>query len=152
MNSTTNISRRKLLGAGAATATAMLGAAGIGAAEAEAAPAGKPDSLLAPTYKSHFGHDVTSDAVHAGEDSGCSSYPIYQGTTNRGAYTRNSNPTINSVEVKIKRLEGAEFGIATACGMAAISQTLTEEAEVVESINNIVKLYFGELMEASDDV
>ncbi len=124
MNSTTNISRRKLLGAGAATATAMLGAAGIGAAEAEAAPAEQADSLLAPTYQSHFGRGVTSDAVHAGEDSGCSSYPIYQGTTNRGAYTRGSNPTINSVEVKIKRLEGAEYGIATACGMAAISQTL----------------------------
>lgn len=29
----------------------------------------------------------------------------------------------------------------------AVSQTLTDEAEVIESVGNIVKLYFGELME-----
>jgi methionine-gamma-lyase len=104
--------------AGAATG---LVAGCVGAGRAEAAEA---ESLLASTYKSHYSRDVTSDAVHAGEDSGCSSYPIHQGTTNRGAYSRDGNPTINSVEVKIKRLAGAEFGIATACGMAAISQTL----------------------------
>ena len=119
-------SRRQFLGAGAlAGAAAGLAAVSVGARKAEGGePPGDKGSLLASTYKSHYGHDVTSDAVHAGEDSGCSSYPIHQGTTNRGAYTRGGNPTINSVEVKIKRLEGAEFGIATACGMAAISQTL----------------------------
>jgi len=34
---------------------------------------------------------------------------------------------------------------------AAISRTLTEEAEVVQSINNIVQLYFGDLMEDAAD-
>ncbi len=125
MSSNSHVSRRMFLGAGAA-ATVGLATAGVGPTKAENAGAGeaKADTFLAPTYRSYFGHDVTSDAVHAGENSNCSSYPIYQGTTNHGAYTRGSNPTINSVEVKIKRLESAEFGIATACGMAAISQTL----------------------------
>ena len=117
-------SRRSFIGAGAAVAAAGI-AAGLKTSTAQAAEdVQEPYDLVASTYRSHFKRAVTSDAVHAGEDSGCSSYPIHQGTTNRGAYTRDSNPTINSVEVKIKRLEGAEFGIAAACGMAAISQTL----------------------------
>jgi hypothetical protein len=40
------------------------------------------------------------------------------------------------------------LGPMEAC-QAAITQTLTEEAEVMESITDITKLYFGELM---DDV
>ena len=70
------------------------------------------------------GRDITSDAVHVGDDPDYSAMPIYQGTTNHGQYTADSNPTIQSVENKLNRLEGAEFGVATACGMAAISQTL----------------------------
>ncbi|MCD6394867.1 MAG: AAA family ATPase [Planctomycetes bacterium] len=53
--------------------------------------------------------------------------------------------------VYVGRLIQGGLPAMEACN-AAISQTLTEETEVVESINNIVKLYFGELMEASDDV
>jgi len=123
MNKDSNVSRRAFLSTTAVAATAGLATTGLAAEKPEDAGK-KPETLLAPTYKSYAGHDVTSDAVRAGEDSGSSSYPIYQGTTNRGAYTRGSNPTINSIEVKIKHLEGAEFGVATACGMAAISQTL----------------------------
>lgn len=69
------------------------------------------------------GH-MSSAAVHAGEDGDCSAYPVYQGSNNHGVYSRNSNPTIDSVEVKIAELEGADQGVATACGMAAISTTL----------------------------
>ena len=91
MSSNIDVSRRMFLGTGAA-ATVGLATAGVAAAKPENAVAAgrKADTLLAPTYKSHFGHDVTSDAVHAGENSNCSSYPIYQGTTNGGAYTRGS--------------------------------------------------------------
>ncbi len=127
MNNDSGVSRRAFLSTGAVAATVGLAATGIAAAEkSEGTEDGgeTPGNVLASTYKSYAGHDVTSDAVHAGEDSDSSSYPIYQGTTNRGRYTRDSNPTIDSVEIKIKRLEGAEFGIAAACGMAAISQTL----------------------------
>lgn len=67
---------------------------------------------------------LASSAIHAGEDSDCSVYPIYQGSNNHSIYSRNSNPTVASVEVKIAELEGAEQGVATACGMAAISTTL----------------------------
>jgi nitric oxide reductase NorQ protein len=48
--------------------------------------------------------------------------------------------------VYVGRLMTGGLTAGEACS-AAISHTLTEEAEVVESINNIVKLYFGELME-----
>jgi methionine-gamma-lyase len=109
-----------LLSTSAAAATAGLTATGVAAANDD-----EPlENALTSTYRSYAGRDVTTDAVHAGEDSGCSSYPIHQGTTNRGHYSRDGNPTIDSVEVKIKQLEGAEFGVAAACGMAAISQTL----------------------------
>ncbi len=127
MNHDSRVSRRAFLSTSALTATAGLAATGIAATEErEGTEDGgdTPGNVLASTYKSYAGHDVTSDAVHAGEDSGCSSYPIYQGTTNRGGYTRDGNPTNDSVEVKVKLLEGAEFGVASACGMAAISQTL----------------------------
>ena len=123
MDKDSNVSRRAFLSTTAVAATAGLATTGLAAKKAKGAEK-KPETLLAPTYKSYADRDVTTDAVYAGEDSGSSCYPIYQGTTNRGAYTRGSNPTINSVEVKIKQLEGAEFGVATACGMAAISQTL----------------------------
>jgi len=52
--------------------------------------------------------------------------------------------------VYVGRLIKAGLSPVKACN-AAISQTLTEEAEVVESINNIVRLYFGEMMEESAD-
>jgi len=118
------VSRREFVRAGA-----VAGVAGIGALTAQQSGSAHGGSTsntgcLTSTYKSRFGHDIWSDAVHAAEDSDCSSYPIYQGTTNHGLYTRDSNPTIDSVEVKLKHLEGAEAAVATACGMAAISQAL----------------------------
>jgi len=133
MNDKSLVSRRTLLSTSAAAAglattgfvaTDVAAAKGDDAVAKGVAKGETPDTLLASTYTSSTGHDVTTDAVYAGEDSGCSSYPIHQGTTNRGRYSRDGNPTIDSVEVKIKHLEGAESAVATACGMAAISQTL----------------------------
>jgi len=119
------MSRRALLSTSAAAATAGLTATGAAADDSETSGDDETQrNALTSTYESYAGRDVTTDAVQAGEDSGCSSYPIHQGTTNRGRYSRDGNPTIDSVEVKIKLLEGAEFGVAAACGMAAISQTL----------------------------
>lgn len=125
MNNDNGFSRRMFLRTSAVAATG-LAATGLATEKSNGAELEDktPGNVFAPTYKSCSGHTVTSDAVHAGEDSGSSSYPIFQGTTNHGQYTRDGNPTIDSVEVKIRQLEGAEFGVATACGMAAISQTL----------------------------
>jgi len=126
MKKDSDISRRKFLGSSSLAAAAGLTGLGLDATEANADVISENEAgtLQAPTYKSIAGRDVTSDAVHAGDDSDYSSIPIYQGTTNHGQYTADANPTIQAVEIKINRLEGAEFGVATACGMAAISHTL----------------------------
>jgi len=126
MTEDSGVSRRTFFSTSAVAATAGLAARGVAAEKSNGTGDGgrMPRNVRTSTYKSYSGRDVTSDAVHAGEDSGCSSYPMYQGTTNGGRYTRDGNPTIDSVEVKIKQLEGAAFGVAAACGMAAISQTL----------------------------
>ncbi len=47
--------------------------------------------------------------------------------------------------VYVGRLITGGLAPLDACN-AALTQTLTEEAEVMESINNIVKLYFGDLL------
>ncbi len=124
MKKDNNLSRRAFLSTGAVVAT---GAATAGVRISNPDEPGQPEevkeNLQASTYNSESGHSSWTDAVHAGERSENSSYPIYQGTTNPG-YTRDGNPTINSVEEKISTLEGAEIGVAAACGMAAISQTL----------------------------
>ena len=124
MKKDNNLSRRAFLSTGAVVAT---GAAAAGVSIANPDEPGQAEevkeNLQASTYNSKSGHSAWTDAVHAGERSENSSYPIYQGTTNP-AYTRDGNPTIDSVEEKIAMLEGAEIGVAAACGMAAISQTL----------------------------
>lgn len=120
------LSRRDLLVQGAAGLAVGLLAASASAQAAEpAAAAGTPvmtgASLAAPTWE---GRSPVNEAIRAGDDSGCSSYPIYQGTNNHGNYSRNNNPTSDAVEVKMKTLEGAEWGLATGCGMGAISTVL----------------------------
>jgi methionine-gamma-lyase len=124
MKKESNLSRRAFLSTGAVVAT---GAAASGFNIKDSNEAGLPsvneEELQASTYNSKTGHSSWTDAVHAGEKSSNSSFPIYQGTTNPG-YTRDGNPTIDSVEDKIATLEGAKHGVAAACGMAAISQTL----------------------------
>lgn len=124
MGNEKGVSRRKFLSTGAVAATGIVttGFATKSSEEIEKVVDCDHD-LVAGTYNSKSGHDVTTDAVHAGERKNESSYPIYQGTTNP-QYTRDGNPTINSVEEKLAILEGAEYAVAAACGMAAISQTL----------------------------
>ena len=68
--------------------------------------------------------DFTTRAIHAGESDVHSAVPIHQSATSNGVYTRNLNPTIAAFENKIAALTGGEAACATACGMAAVSQTL----------------------------
>ncbi|HVR09553.1 MAG TPA: PLP-dependent transferase [Thermoanaerobaculia bacterium] len=66
-------------------------------------------------------------AVHAGESSRSPSFPIFQAASVDGRYIRASNPTVEALEEKIRLLEGGggeAMTIATASGMAAVSQTL----------------------------
>lgn len=86
-------------------------------------------------------------AVHAGETpdpvTGAAGVPIYQNSTfafrsaaqiesfNAGAlphyvYSRDANPTVRFLELKLADLEGAEETVAAATGMAAISATMLE--------------------------
>jgi methionine-gamma-lyase len=118
------VSRRSFLSTSAVLATGMVAPVSAAKNPDDAKVSTETqDELLASTFESHSGYGVATDAVHVGELKEHSSYPIYQGTTNP-AYSRDSNPTIDSIEEKICALEGAEYGVATACGMAAISQTL----------------------------
>ncbi len=123
MKKENNLSRRAFLSTGAVVVTGTAVGFNINDTNEADLLSVNEDNLQASTYNSETGHSSWTDAVHAGERSENSSYPIYQGTTNP-AYTRDGNPTINSVEEKIAMLEGAEHGVAAACGMAAISQTL----------------------------
>ncbi len=92
-------------------------------------------------------HGFGTRAVHAGESpdpiTGAAGVPIYQNSTfafrsaaqiaefNTGAlphyvYSREGNPTVRFLELKLADLEGAEDAVATASGMAAISATILE--------------------------
>ncbi|ETX06737.1 MAG: hypothetical protein ETSY2_15320, partial [Candidatus Entotheonella gemina] len=50
--------------------------------------------------------------------------PVYQANAVAGGYTRADNPTIAALEAKFRELEDAAATIATASGMAAVSQCL----------------------------
>jgi len=63
-------------------------------------------------------------AVHGGEPREMSATPIYQNVTFQGVYYRRTNPTVEVLEKKMAILENGEDAIATASGMAAITQTL----------------------------
>ncbi len=68
-----------------------------------------PPLTLATTY--HLGTTENGAALFSGEKEGY-------------VYTRWSNPTVSLLERRVAALEGAEAGIATASGMAAISTAL----------------------------
>ena len=91
------------------------------------------------------GMGFTTRAVHAGEmpdpATGAHGVPIYQNTTfalgtydrfqafwagEEGVYgySRDMNPTVRHLEIKMRELEGAEECVALASGMAAISTTM----------------------------
>ena len=63
-------------------------------------------------------------SIHAGEADYASSTPIHQGATVNAVYYRTANPTCAAFEEKVCALDGGERSVSTACGMAAISQTL----------------------------
>lgn len=63
-------------------------------------------------------------AVHAGRDPSYASTPIHMAATASGYYTRGGNPTIDALEASVAELEGGAGAVATACGMAAVTQTV----------------------------
>ena len=63
-------------------------------------------------------------SIHAGEAENTSATPIYQAATVDGAYLRGSNPTFTAFEEKMCALEGGGRSIATACGMASVTQAV----------------------------
>lgn len=65
-----------------------------------------------------------TNAIHAGKPEAYSSMPIYMSSTSAHFYTRGSNPTIDALEECMAILEGGESGLATACGIAAVTQVL----------------------------
>ncbi len=73
-----------------------------------------------PTKESGFG----SRAIHLGEPRECSSMPIYQVAWSQDGYARTQTPTTRALEQRMASLEGGGDAIATACGMASVSQTL----------------------------
>ena len=74
-------------------------------------------------------------AIHAGRDADCLSMPIYMAATGRSFYTRANNPTIDALEAAVAALEGGDQAVATACGMAAVTQVLLS---LLESGDRIV--------------
>ncbi len=80
----------------------------------------------------------STDAIHVGQEpdpaTGAIIVPIYQTSTfvqeelgkHKGyEYARTSNPTRAALERNLGRLEGGEFGLAFASGMAAINAVMT---------------------------
>jgi methionine-gamma-lyase len=65
-----------------------------------------------------------TEAIHAGRNPEYSSTPIHMAATSKHYYTRGGNPSINALEEAVASLEGGSHAIASACGMAAITQTL----------------------------
>ena len=69
-------------------------------------------------------HSFTTNSIHAGEDETTSATPIFLGATSSARYLRSGNPTLDAFEEKVRALEDGAMAISTACGMAAVSQTL----------------------------
>ena len=67
---------------------------------------------------------LATASIHAGEVDYASSTPIHHGATVNGVYYRSGNPTCAAFEEKVCTLDGGRRSVSTACGMAAISQTL----------------------------
>ena len=120
------VSRRRFFGSGAAAVSA---ASLIGGSESSADQATTTDDenaspLQSDDFRSKFGREFASDAVHAGESQHEAVTPIHFGNTTKGQYGREGTPTTWAFEEKMAALEGAEAAMSTSCGMAAVTQTL----------------------------
>ena len=73
---------------------------------------------------SHDNHGFDTQSIHGGEAKTTSATPIYLGATSDARYLRSGNPTLDAFAEKVRLLEGGVMAISTACGMAAVSQTL----------------------------
>jgi len=69
---------------------------------------------------SHF----DTRTIHLAEKHGEAAVPIWHTVGTHGDYTRRHDPTRAALAEKMAQLEGAAGALTTACGMAAISQTL----------------------------
>ena len=70
-------------------------------------------------------HGFITNTIHAGDSEEASATPIYQASTVGGGYLRGGkNPTLDAFEEKMRTLEGGAHSISTACGMAAVTQTM----------------------------
>ncbi len=67
---------------------------------------------------------LMTNVIHTGEDSSASAVPIYVASSIGDTYGRHTNPTVEALEAKLRELEGGAVTVATASGMAAVSQTL----------------------------
>jgi cystathionine beta-lyase/cystathionine gamma-synthase len=68
-----------------------------------------------------------------------------EGDSKAFLYSRYGNPTVQVVEKKLARLEGAEACVATSSGMAAIMATILSTCKAGDEILSMLDLYGGTL-------
>ena len=97
----------------------------------------KPDptfgAVVTPLYFAtayHFGSTERGAALFSGEEEGY-------------VYTRWGNPTITVLEKRVAALEGAEAGLATASGMAAIATSILASAKSGDHVVAAKAIYPG---------
>ena len=66
-----------------------------------------------------------------------------EGKSSAYIYTRYGNPTLRVAEQKIAALEGAEAGVVTSSGMAAISSALLGVLKQGDELISTAQLYGG---------
>lgn len=82
------------------------------------------DEVSRSSVPGDHGKGFNTRSIHVGRDPAHASMPIYMSATAGGYYTRGGNPTIGALEASVADLEGGAHAVATACGMAAVTQTL----------------------------
>lgn len=65
-----------------------------------------------------------TQAIHAARNPEYAATPIHMAATSKYYYTRGGNPSIREFGQAVAALEGGEQAVPSACGMAAITQTL----------------------------
>jgi cystathionine beta-lyase/cystathionine gamma-synthase len=93
-----------------------------------------------------LGAAVTTDIVRSSTFTFRSSREMKkwaEGTSKAFIYTRYGNPTLAVAEKKIAALEGAEAGIVTSSGMAAISHSLLSFLKTGDEVISTAQLYGG---------